>query len=145
MPTSVDKTSPRYYLLATLAASGLTFFLHTLFYRLTWELHFVEFARSAPQKGLLVAEYLVFGGLLTFIYPHGYRGGSVWGEGFRFGAVMGALSFIPIGLSIRAAWQVPLNFGFYVAALNAIVSGGLTGILIAAIHRSSLRLEPESA
>ena len=128
----------KYYLIAPLIATSVSFFMDALFYRLTWQFHYVDFSRTTPLAGLLVAQHLIYGILLASIFPFGYGGGKALPEGFRFGVLIGTLSFVPIGLSIRSAWYVPLNFGFYLATLQAIFQAIAIGILLAKLRSGSL-------
>ncbi len=124
---------------AALAASAVSFFLNTAYYSLTWQMYAVDFARPEPIKELIFLQHLVFGSLMTYIFPFGYRGRHWVLEGARFGALMGLLMFVPIGLSIRAVWWVPLDFPFILACVNAAFSGAVTGVVIAQFYRKSAK------
>ncbi|MBI3298187.1 MAG: hypothetical protein HYZ75_08490 [Elusimicrobia bacterium] len=120
---------------AALAAAAVSFFLDTAFYSLTWQMHVVDFARPEPIKELIFLHHLIYGGLMAIIFPMGYKGRHWVVEGARFGALMGLMKFVPIGLSIRAVWWVPLDFPFILAAVNAVATGAVTGIVIAQFYR----------
>jgi len=89
------------YLIATIMGFVLSFFLTTVYYAVNYKMHVTDFDRSPPLKELLLAQHLIYGALLAYIYPKGFGGGRFWAEGAKFGALMGAVMFIPIGLSIR--------------------------------------------
>lgn len=120
---------------AALAGAAVSFFLDTAYYSLTWQMYVVDFARPEPLKELIFLQHLVYAGLMAYIFPMGYKGRHWVLEGARFGALMGLVMFVPIGLSIRAVWYVPLDFPFILAAVNAVVTGAATGVVIAQFHR----------
>ncbi len=122
------------YLLAALAATIISIILNTVYYTVTAEGHVWAMTKAEPNFLLLTLNHIIFALLLAYIYPIGYKGGSPVTEGFRFGVLMGLIMFVPTGLVVRAAWEVPITAYFFLDIIVAAVVTGLMGIAIGIIY-----------
>ncbi len=126
---------PKYFILAFLSATFVSILLNSIYYGVTAEQHLWEMTKETPDWGLMILNHLVYAGLLTYIFPFGYTGKSVWGEGARFGALMGMVMFVPTGLVVRAAWEVPMTPLFALDIAMAAIISAIMGCAIAAIYK----------
>ncbi|MEM7343310.1 MAG: hypothetical protein AAF485_03640 [Chloroflexota bacterium] len=122
------------YSLAAIAATFISLILNTIYYTATAAGHVWAMTKAEPDFALLTLNHVVFALLLAYIYPIGYQGGSPVGEGFRFGVLMGLVMFVPTGLIVRAAWEVPITFYFLIDIVVAAVVTGLMGVAIGIIY-----------
>lgn len=120
--------------LATLAAVVISVLLNTVYYAITAAGHEWAMTKTEPLWGLMMLNHIVFAGLLAYVYPIGYQGGAPLLEGVRFGALMGLIMFVPTGLVVRAAWEVPITPYFILDILMAAIISAVMGIAIASIY-----------
>ena len=107
---------------------------NSVYYFVTAEMNHLPFTRPVPLLGMMMANHLIFAFLIAAIYPRFKRSGS-WGEGAAYGALMGAISFIPAGLVVRSAWDVPAGLPFALNILCALGTGVLMGLVITGLQR----------
>ncbi len=126
------------FILAVVAAAVISILLNTVYYAITAEGHQWAMTKDEPNMALLTLNHFVFAALLAYIYPFGYQGGSPVAEGARFGALMGLVMFVPTGLIVRAAWDVPITPYFLLDIVIAAVVTALMGVAIALIYGRQL-------
>ncbi|WP_372371194.1 hypothetical protein [Candidatus Uabimicrobium sp. HlEnr_7] len=105
--------------------------LTIVWYTATADANSVPFKREQPDYLLLQLNHIVFAFILAYIYPIGYKGGSLLKEGFCFGVLMGILMFLPTGLVVRGIWEVPANLMFVFNTIFHALAGGVCGVGIA--------------
>src|SRR5689334_17806848 len=96
---------------STLAVTVISAVSNSVYYAATAAMNHLAFTRPMPLLGLMLANHVVYALLMTYLYPRFARTGSN-GEAAWFGTVMGALMFIPTGLVVRSAWEVPADLVF---------------------------------
>jgi hypothetical protein len=62
--------------------------------------------RPAPLYEFHSLAFLLTTFLLAFIYPYGYKGGTPWIEGARFGALIALFVSIPMGMHLYAMVEI---------------------------------------
>ena len=110
----------------------LSAILNTAYYTATHEMNVLSFTRTEPLFGLIMANHIVYAILLNIVWKRFKRSGTGQ-EGLTFGAIMGAVMFLPTGLVIRGAWDVPADVSFLCNSLFAIVSSAILGFAISKI------------
>lgn len=53
---------------------------------------------TMPSPGLVILFVLPVSLIMAYLYPKGYEGGSPATEGFRFGALIGVIMALPLGV-----------------------------------------------
>jgi len=97
-------------------------------------------ARQEPLAAVHLFALLVTSVLLAYIYPKGYRGGTPWAEGLRFGMLMGVLVSLPTNLHVYADTDTS-TAGLVTAILWTVITWGISGALIGAVYGKSLGKE----
>lgn len=127
------------YIFAVIAAVIISIILNTVYYAVTAAGHTWAMTKAEPNLLLMMLNHVVFALLLAYIYPFGYQGGSPVSEGARFGVLMGLVMFVPTGLVVRAAWEVPITPYFLLDIVVAAVVTSLMGIAIGLIYGREIR------
>lgn len=93
------------------------------------------FTRKEPIIALGVLSMIVQGGILAYLYPLFYRGGSPVREGLAFGILMGAFMGSSAVIAEGAKQQVSsLPTWLTVEGIYYLLQFGLTGLAIGLIH-----------
>jgi len=81
---------------------------------------------------------LMYGLLMAYTYPIGYRGGAAMSEGWRFGVLFALIVNGPSGLAMVAmgGWSW---IGLIVGWIYEIVVGAVLGIVLAKIYGDSVK------
>jgi hypothetical protein len=120
----------------TLSATVVSMITNSVYYFVTAEMNHLAITRPMPLMGMMIANHVVFALLMSYIYPR-YKRSESLSEGATYGVLMGAVSFIPSGLVVRSAWDVPAGLPFVANIICALVTGALMGLVIARLQRSS--------
>jgi hypothetical protein len=75
--------------------------------------------------------------ILAYVYPIGYKGGTPWLEGIRFGVVMGLVAGLPTGFFLSAFGQ-PMNVAGMQLVFH-VVQGAVLGVVVALIYGSAAK------
>ncbi len=125
--------------LATLAVTVAYFLLGGLFYGLLmkdWFASQAEHAGMEPNMPIIALACLVYGILMAYTYPLGYKGGSAGKEGVRFGILFGLIVNGPSGLFMLAMAQCNWP-ALIVSWVWEVIVGAVLGVLIAKIYGES--------
>ena len=76
--------------------------------------------------------------LLAYVYPIGYKSGTAWMEGIRFGVAMGLVAGLPAGIVLTTVGQ-PMNMALMELAF-LVVQGAIQGIVVALIYGSAAKM-----
>ena len=129
-------------LLATLAGAIVMFFLGYLIWGITMadflEQHsIVNIIKDQPNMGMIALGNIVGAFILSTIYSKWARGHHSLGQGFQFGAWIGAFAGIAIGL----IWYATANFmdltGHLVSGILDIIYYGIVGAVIALVYQKT--------
>ena len=129
------------FILAVVVTVVISNILNIGYYGLTAAGHQWAMTKAQPDFSLLMLNHIIFALLLAYIYPIGYKGGSPVAEGARFGALMGLVMFVPTGLVVRGAWEVPITWYFPVDIVFHTLATAIMGIAIAYIYGSQAHSE----
>jgi hypothetical protein len=88
--------------------------------------------RQPPFYWSVGLGYLVVGFIMAYMYPKGYEGGSPAVEGFKFGAVIGLLWWLPTQLVLYGAFEGPFSVVLVDGAWH-VVEQGVAGIALAMV------------
>ncbi|MEM7029054.1 MAG: hypothetical protein AAF629_05635 [Chloroflexota bacterium] len=133
------------FTIAVVVAFIISNILNTIYYAVTAAGHVWEMTKAEPNYPLLMLNHLVFVLLLAYVYPIGYKGGSPIAEGARFGALMGLIMFVPTGLVVRAAWEVPITPYFLADIVFHTLATAIMGISIAFVYGREDQLSDKPA
>lgn len=118
------------FLLATGVAFLISNVLTSLWYMLMDGPNEVPFRRETMKYGLLMANHLIYAGLMVYFYPFYFAKRSTVGAAFVFGVLIAALMFIPQALVVRSIWMVDVNPVFFLNTLAHLIIGGAMGVAI---------------
>ncbi|MFC2103340.1 hypothetical protein ACFLSS_02810 [Bacteroidota bacterium] len=90
-------------------------------------------AIAEPNMLFIILAYAILALLMTYIFPQGYKGGAPLKEGLRFGATMGLLWILPLGVIMHAV-QGTSGKLILIDSLWHVVEQGVGGIVIAYIY-----------
>lgn len=133
-------------LLATLAGAIVMFFLGYLIWGIAtadfFEQHsIVNVMKDPPNMGMIALGNIVGAFILSTLYSKWARGHHSLGQGFQFGAWIGAFAGIAIGL----IWYATTNFmdltGHLVSGVLDIIYYGTVGAVIALIYQKTTAKE----
>ena len=122
------------FVMALAAAFLISVVFNTIYYAVTAEGHTFVLTKAEPNFALIMLNHVVFALLLVYLFPIFYRDGSSIVEGAKFGALMGLVMFVPTGLVVRGAWDVPITPYFYLDIVMAAVITAIMGIAIGMIY-----------
>lgn len=118
------------FVLATVIAFLISNILTSLWYMLMDGPNEVPFRRETMNYGLLMANHLIYAGLMVYFYPYYFAQRSTMGAAFIFGVLIAALMFIPQALVVRSIWTVDVNPIFFLNTLAHLVIGGVMAVAI---------------
>lgn len=87
--------------------------------------------RESPLYVGAIAAYLVMALLMAYIYPRGIEGESVFGNGIRFGVLIGLLVSLPISLILYSTITTASFSRVIMEAVWHMIEQGAGGIAIA--------------
>ena len=93
---------------------------------------------TEPNVGIIALACLVYGLLMSYTYPLGYKGGAATSEGMRFGILFALIVNAPSGLCIVAMAQCSWP-ALIVSWIWEIVVGIVLGIITAKIYGSAMK------
>lgn len=109
---------------------------NTAYYAATADGHRLPFTSDEPVFGMLALSHLLMAVFLVVAISWSSAGRPVtWQTGAVIGGFLGAVMFLPIGLIVRAAWDVPVTLYFGTDIVLAIAINAAMGAVIAAIGR----------
>lgn len=132
--------------ISTIVVAILLFLLGGLFYAAIFAdffaKHYSAIQRSAADMKMwaIAVGCLLEAFFLSLIYPKGYKGGSPFGEGFKFGIYFGLLMGVPY---IFFAWaMMPVTYKALVVdgaitIFNTIVAGIVIGMIYGKMEKPS--------
>lgn len=118
------------FVLATVIAFLISNILTSLWYMLMDGPNEVPFRRETMNYGLLMANHLIYAGLMVYFYHYHFAQRSTVGAAFIFGVLIAALMFIPQALVVRSIWTVDVNPVFFLNTLAHLVIGGVMAVAI---------------
>ncbi|MCH8904976.1 MAG: hypothetical protein IIA45_13805 [Bacteroidetes bacterium] len=126
-------------LLATLASMVVMLGLGYLWHEVIMMDQYAEWSH-APEGWTTNIKYVAIGylmlaGLMSYVYPYGYKGGSKIMEGFKFGAIMGMIWVLPHALIEVGSEYAPRMAVVYEAW--HILEQGIGGMIIGLIYGKS--------
>ncbi|RYC52002.1 hypothetical protein [Flagellimonas olearia] len=129
-------------LLATLVATIVMFFLGYLIWGLATVDFFTEHTivnamKEVPDLGIIALANLIASFILSTLYSKWARGHHSLGQGFEFGAWIGALVGLGSGLIAYATMSLMDMTGHIVEAVLDIVFYGIIGAIIALIYQKT--------
>ena len=128
-------------ILASLGGGIVTFLLggfwHAWLMADFYQTHGAALNRAEPNMIMVALGSLVIAVLMAYTFPIGYKGGSAVKEGFRFGALIGLIWYLPLTLIINGVTSYPPLVVVIVDSAWHIVEQGVVGIVIAFIYGTS--------
>ncbi|MER3375454.1 MAG: hypothetical protein RIM83_12525 [Allomuricauda sp.] len=133
-------------LLATLVGAIVMFFLGYLIWGIATVDFFTEHTivntmKETPDLALIAVSNVIGAFILSILYSKWARGHHSLGQGFEFGALIGAF----IGLSMGLLWFATANMmdltGHVVEAILDIIFYGIIGISIALVYQKTAKKE----
>lgn len=133
-------------LLATLVGAIVMFFLGYLIWGLATVDFFAEHTivntmKETPDLALIAVSNLIGAFILSTLYSKWARGHHSLGQGFEFGALIGAF----VGLSMGLLWYATANMmdltAHVVEAILDIIFYGIVGISIALVYQKTAKKE----
>lgn len=133
-------------LLATLVSAIVMFFLGYLIWGLATVNFFTEHTivntmKEVPDLGLIALANLIGTFIMSTLYSKWARGHHSLGQGFEFGALIGAF----VGLSMGLLWYATANMmdltAHLIEAILDIVFYGIIGICIALVYQKMAKKE----
>ena len=120
---------------ATLAAFAVLFIADYLWFGIIFHDYYMSAMQPTEGDNILLHAIgeLCFAGLLAWIFPMGYKGGSAVSEGTKFGLMMGLVYQLPGQIHIYGSMGGSRRLVVFFIA-NGIVMGILAGITIAMIY-----------
>jgi hypothetical protein len=125
--------------ISTIVAGIVLFLLGWVFYGLLFMNYFTEYyslvQRSAGDMKMwaIAVSCLLQGFFLSYFYPRMQKGGSPFGEGFKFGFLFGLFESLPYMFSIWATMPVTYK-AVVVDAIIMFVLTLIAGIIIGLIY-----------
>lgn len=89
--------------------------------------------RESPLIYGIAGAYLTIALLMAYLYPKGIEGESVFGNGIRFGVLIGLLISVPISLILYSMITVPFSRVIGEAVWHMIEQGA-GGVVIAYVY-----------
>lgn len=120
-------------LLALVIAFILSNVLTTAYYMITDEANMIPYRRDEMNYLALMANHLIYAGLMVHFFPSYYSLNPVRSRAFLFGVLIAALMFVPQALVVRAIWTVDINTIFFVNTLGHLLIGGIMALSIAMV------------
>ena len=129
-------------LLATLVGGVVMFFLGYLIWGVATADFFEEHAivnimKEVPNLGLIALGNIVGAFVLSSLYSKWARGHHSLGEGFQFGAWVGAFVGISMGLVMYATSNWMDSTGHIAEAIIDIIYYGIVGAVIALVYQKT--------
>jgi hypothetical protein len=108
---------------------------HMLIMKDFYDKYSADSALAEPNILFIILGVLILSALMAYMYPQGYKGGSPFKEGLRFGVVIGLLWILPINVIMIGAMGTSITL-VVVDALYHMVGQGIGGIVIGYIYGS---------
>ncbi|MEO9512525.1 MAG: hypothetical protein ABJN84_12470 [Flavobacteriaceae bacterium] len=129
-------------LLATIAATVVMFLLGYGLWGVAlsdfFESHSItDISKDPMDFPLIVVSNLIGAFILSSIYSKWARGHHSIGQGFEFGAAIGAFTGISMGLMWYATSNLTDFTGYIVEAIVEIIYYGIVGIVIALVYKNT--------
>lgn len=121
-------------ILAIIAAFLASNVLTTAWYMFSDEANFVSFRKEEVNYLGLILNHLVYASIFVYLFSSFYEKAPKLSRGFLYGALMGAVMFIPSGIVVRSIWTVDFNTIFLLNSVAHVVIGGMMGLLVAFIY-----------
>jgi hypothetical protein len=129
-------------LLAIVVGFIVMFGLAGLFHLVIMKDFFIEKTGGEPSIHFAMLSYAILAILMSYIYPYGYKGGSLVKEGLVFGILMGLLCRLPLQVLELGYGRGDLSFVVTEAVWHA-VEEGIGGIAIAMVY-GKMMMAPKS-
>ena len=89
-----------------------------------------EFPNSQqPPPALAAGMAVLIAGIMAYMYPKGYEGGSHFMEGFKFGAPIGLIMVLPLNLVLVGALGADPSFSMLDIPWHLIEQGLVGGVI----------------
>lgn len=130
------------YLLATITGLIVMFVLayvgHTLLLESMFESSPMDaIAKEMPSIPGIAVAYLVLSLLMAYMYPKGVEGGSVMGNGLRFGLLVGLLFSVPISIIMYSTIEGGTVTMIVAEGVWHMIEQGAGGIAMAYVYGSA--------
>lgn len=137
------------YLIATVTGLIVMFALayvgHTLLLESLFEHSPMDaIAKEMPNIPGIAVAYLVLSLLMTYMYPKGVEGGSVMGNGLRFGILVGLIFSVPISIIMYSTIEGGTVTMIVAEGVWHMIEQGAGGIAIAYVYGSTGSASPDS-
>ena len=126
------------FLLAAVVVAVIYFLLGGFFYAWLmkdWLATQCPGMSGEPKLPLVFVACLVYGLLMSYTYPIGFKGGSAVKEGIRFGVIFSLIVNAPSGVFMLAFGQGSVA-ALFVSLIWEAIAGGVLGIITAKIYGS---------
>lgn len=114
---------------------GVAYVFHVVLMKDSYDMWLKEVSRPEGRFQFILYSYLCLAALMAYIYPMGYKGGSPFGEGLKFGILMGLVCRLPLALVMSATTNVVWQWVAVEAAWHCLEQG-IGGIVIAYMYGS---------
>ena len=129
--------------ISALVVSVIYFFAGWLFYGILMANVFMPEnmpgSRPMPLVTFVALSCLVYGLLMAFIYPYGYKGGDTTKEGMRFGILFALIVNLPAGLSMYAFLETYTVRALVIGTIWEVIIGAAMGIITAKVYGSTAK------
>jgi hypothetical protein len=120
-------------LLAVVAGFVVMFGLAGLFHLVIMKDFFIQKLGGSPLIQYPILSYLILAILMSYIYPQGYKGGSLLKEGLVFGILIGLVCRVPSEVLELGYGRGDLAF-VVTEGIWHMVEEGIGGIVIAYVY-----------
>ncbi len=121
-------------ILAVIVAFLASNILTTVWYMLSDDANFVSFRREEVNYMGLVLNHLIYAFVFVYLFSSFYEKAPKLSRAFLYGALMGAVMFIPSGVVVRSIWTVDFNTIFALNSIAHVVIGGIMGVIVSFIY-----------
>lgn len=99
---------------------------------------FSAMMRTEPNVAGIAAAYIVLVLIMAYIYPKGFNGESVAGNGLRFGVLIGVLFSLPISIILYSVLEGLTISDIAAETVWHMFEQGIGGIAIALVYGSAV-------
>lgn len=126
----------KYTLSATISAMIISMIGNTIYFTATHEYHAFEMTKSEPIMGMMILNHVVYAAMMTYLISRFVgKDDDVIKTGMWLGACLGVVMFVPSGLIVRSAWEVPITYFFALDIIFEILLSGLMGITVGWLYK----------
>ena len=86
-----------------------------------------------PGPGMVLIFILPVSLIMAYMFPKGYQGGSLVGEGFRFGALIGIVMVLPLNVLMGSMFGAKMGAALVDIPWH-VFEEGMVGVAIAMVY-----------